>query len=363
MRRLQAFWGLRSCATILGVSLAPWGALAQQPKPPVHVSWQAPPECPSSSELVQMVEGFLGQPLDATRPQSLELSAVVRTLADGAHSAALTLATATGASERTLQHDDCRKLTEATALVMALTIDPSLVEAAAQARESAAPSTPPVETPPASEEADPPSTAPPVVDAPSPASMAAKPNDSAPARSRGSQEASAPQFWAGLNGVTGAGTVPGFALAAGGQLAVDWPRLRIAVAPRYWLPREAPVRNVPAAAVSIQLTSVGLRGCPLARVGGFTLAPCAGFDLGDMRGEGAGEAVAPTGTRHALWSAAAVGLEVAYAQSTVRPVVGVEGAYTLERPRFGVVRDGAQLEVFRPDRWVGQAYVGLAARL
>jgi hypothetical protein len=127
------------------------------------------------------------------------------------------------------------------------------------------------------------------------------------------------------------------------------------------MPREEPVENVPAAAVSIQLTSVGLRGCPLAKIEDFTLATCAGFDLGDMRGKGDG--VEATRTRHALWSAAVLGVELTYAQGTLRPVVGAEGAFALVRPRFGVLRDDAEVEVFQPSRWAGQAYIGLAASL
>src|SRR5262245_40513237 len=100
MRRLRAFWGFRPCTLILGLSFIAADAVAQEPEPPVHVSWQAPPQCPGSPEVIGMIEGFLGQRLDATRAQSLELSAVVRTLADGTHSASLTLATATGSSER-----------------------------------------------------------------------------------------------------------------------------------------------------------------------------------------------------------------------------------------------------------------------
>ena len=129
------------------------------------------------------------------------------------------------------------------------------------------------------------------------------------------------------------------------------------------MPRERSVENVSAAAVSIQMVSVGLRGCPLAKLEHFTLAPCAGFDFGDMRAEGDGAALAATRTRHALWSAVTVGLELGYGHGTVRPVAGVEGAYALHRPRFGVLREGAEAEVFRPERWAGQAYVGLSASL
>src|SRR6478609_5493918 len=99
MRCLPAFWDRRSCATILALLATPAAVLAQEPEPRVHVSWQAPPECPGSAELIQMVEGFLGQRLDAPGQQSLELSGVVRTAADGSYSAALTLATATGSSK------------------------------------------------------------------------------------------------------------------------------------------------------------------------------------------------------------------------------------------------------------------------
>jgi hypothetical protein len=68
-------------------------------------------------------------------------------------------------------------------------------------------------------------------------------------------------------------------------------------------------------------------------------------------------------TRHARYSEAAVGAQLAYARSRLLPEAGLELAKTLERPRFGISDNGQDDPAFRPEAWVVSAFVGVALEL
>jgi hypothetical protein len=97
-----------------------------------EVRWEAIAGCPSESELVRQVEGRLGQALDAPREQSLRLHARVHRNDAGEYEVELLTEGASGTGQRRISNNDCTKLAEATALVIAIAIDPKQVERRAQ---------------------------------------------------------------------------------------------------------------------------------------------------------------------------------------------------------------------------------------
>jgi hypothetical protein len=72
------------------------------------------------------VERFLGQAIESRRDQELDVAGEVRGSAVAGYTVRLRLKTVRGSQERELNHEDCRELTEAAALVRALAIDPKL---------------------------------------------------------------------------------------------------------------------------------------------------------------------------------------------------------------------------------------------
>ncbi len=97
-----------------------------------EVRWEAIQGCPSESEVARLVEERLGQALDAPREQSLRLHAKVSRNDAGEYEVVLATEGASGRGQRRIANSDCTKLAEATALVMAIAIDPKQVEQLAQ---------------------------------------------------------------------------------------------------------------------------------------------------------------------------------------------------------------------------------------
>ena len=103
-------------------------AHAEDETEPLSVHWDAPASCPSEASLKQAVEADLGQPLNLARKQALSILASV-SLGSAGYTARLRFQSPSGVEERTLEHPDCEKLMDATALVIALTIDSERVNA------------------------------------------------------------------------------------------------------------------------------------------------------------------------------------------------------------------------------------------
>jgi hypothetical protein len=78
--------------------------------------------------VARQVEERLGQALDAPREQSLSLHAKVSRNDAGEYEVVLVTEGSSGIGQRRIANDDCTKLAEVTALVMAIAIDPKQVD-------------------------------------------------------------------------------------------------------------------------------------------------------------------------------------------------------------------------------------------
>ena len=161
-----------------------------------------------------------------------------------------------------------------------------------------------------------------------------------------------------LFGLGGAGSLPTWGGGVGADVGLRRGRWRASVAGRYWGPRTEAAENAPPAEIVLALVTLGLRLCRLPLAGDWTFAVCAVGDLGDMYGYG--EGVRDSRTRHDRYSALGAGVNVTYSRWPVAPFAGLEVAAALDRPSFGVQRNGQEVEAFRPAAWSFGAFLGLS---
>lgn len=102
----------------------------------VEIDWQAPNECPDSTSVKAHTERLLGQPLHAAPNQRIVARARVRRNDAGNWELSLSLASNEQVADETLIAQQCDALADATALKVALAIDPlataRAIEASAQ---------------------------------------------------------------------------------------------------------------------------------------------------------------------------------------------------------------------------------------
>jgi hypothetical protein len=275
--------------TALGVVSTAPTARAQTGATSTTVSWVAPAACPSEAELVAKVEGFLGEPLATQRAQKLTLRARVAGASDRGFTAELRFSGAQGSQVRTLTHEDCASLAEASALVIAIAIDPERVKAEAirnQAHsepattpsEATAPAAPkqgapqsppdsvePPPQPPAVTASAPPTTssAPtttvpspqPPPDPPAPAPFA---NDRDDNRPRQSERDTTLELAPNAALLIGGGMLPGVGTGVGLGFGGESRHVRVAALGHYWFERSQPVTAGAPPAVAMTILLSGL---------------------------------------------------------------------------------------------------------
>jgi hypothetical protein len=213
--------------------------------------------------------------------------------------------------ERNVEATSCRSLADATALILALTIDPALI---------AAPETPPLEARPAE---------PPAPIAPSPP-LAPPPAPPTPSKDHASSSVHAAvlvEMGADL------GTLPkaayGFALASALLLGPA----RVEGYGSYWPAQPARATGSSSAGGLLRLALGGARVCYAGPRGVFELAGCAGFELGVLHGEGFG--VVYSRATDSLWIAGSLGVRASFELTPrLRLAVDVGIAVPFRRDEF-----------------------------
>jgi hypothetical protein len=290
-----------------------------------RILWSAPAGCPGQAEVVHEVEQLLRQPLDQSHGPAMTIQGRMAPLAHGGYRVLLDFSAGGARRQRQIEHDDCGKLTEAAALVMAMAIDPERMQLS--------------ELPPPPASASPPAPVPP---------RATEPQR--PAESR-------PVAWSvAVMGLGQAGPLPGSGPGIGGQIGVaPLPSLRLAAGGSYWFAENQSLAG--GASADFWMWSAGVRGCSVHDVG-WELMLCGGPELGRITGTGLGLREATTATD--WWGALILGFWGGYHLSRrLDLLLGVEGGASLVRPRFGVEGLG---QVFRPAPWLLRAGGGLGFR-
>jgi hypothetical protein len=283
---MRGSWAVAAAAIGAGAASIVLGFRAEAEEPRLSIAWNAPSACPDETSvranIAQLLAGSTA-PVDAraeVHRAGERWSVVVRM----------------NGGERRLDTDSCRALAEATALIVAMAVDPERVAANRSAQHDAgADSSPPALTPDASTDdaatapdaspapsAPPPPAPPPPPPAPAPSATPSPAVTSTPSESHFALSASA---------AADLGTLPSLAVGPSLGLAwTPWP-IRLELAAAYFpggstaIPQGstavAPFTLVPpGAAIQFSLFSASLRACYLARRGSFEIGPCAGGEAG-----------------------------------------------------------------------------------
>ncbi|WP_394835214.1 hypothetical protein LVJ94_52820 [Pendulispora rubella] len=322
----------------------------------VSLEWNAPlAECGDGAAVEVEVNRLLGgQPVAPEKRVRARVR--IERATDGAWHVDLVTERRGTRGERTLSAASCRAAADATALILALIIDPTQV-AATRTPTGAAPSSdtpvmPGREAPATVME----TSAVEVTPAPSPPSVAA--SDRAPR-----PQATAPKkddttaLAAGVSGLGDLGALP--TAAAGIGIFVAWTPGRARIEASGVDYPDSTTHAMGGGGGSFHLATGALRGCYAVNVHSpFESSPCVGFEAGAMGGDGFGVATPGSGT--AFWAASVVGGLFAYRLTphiALRLDTGLSVAFV--RPRF--VLDNAGF-VHRPSALGGRMAFGMEVR-
>lgn len=335
--------GLAGLVSAAGIA---WSGVAGAQVPPrVTLRWNAPEACPDDAALLGAVESLLGRRLADAGAQQLSASIHVHG-EPGAFSAKLVLTGVSGREERFLEHPECAKLADAVAVVIALAIDPEAVRARQNQLEQGAPTAPPSE---------PAGTGPAAAPSASPAARAPAPAAPPSGLSAGRPTNSVVMV---VQGLLGAGVLPGVKPAFGAELGVRHRWFVAQASARFWASANAEVPNAAPASVELRLVSWGVRGCGLVPLHAWRIRPCLGADFGAL--SAIGENVSNSRARHDLLPALETSLAVAYAGWQPAPLGGLALTMPVSRPSFGVLENGVAREAFQPASIALVGFLGLA---
>lgn len=299
---------------------------------PVTLEWAAPANCPTRDHVVAEIARLLGHPAETAATQPLTARANVSLVENGSWQLRLETITRDGAETRTMDGSTCVEVADATALILAMAIDPDAVRPASASSgpvdASSAPPTPIASSAPPTAVESLPSAAPVIAASPAPSSSAPPASD---------------RPWHITIRTTATVDFGTFAAAGAGTeiaMGVLFSRVRIELSATYWLPQFTPIAPPSVQGGVISMVEAGARGCfVLARVPVADFETCVRFDLGSMIGTGQGVLFPTTGS--ALWGAAMAGLG-----GGLSPVRGlsfrayVDGGATLLAPTFVITGIG-----------------------
>jgi hypothetical protein len=267
------------------------------------ITWSAPSgECPDEAYVRTAVQQLLGA--DDPAAARVEAHARVERLGDSSWRVHLTTQRDGATGERVVDSSSCRSLADATALIVALAIDPqrvaanrpSLAAAAGSASSPSAPAPAPAPTPaPAPAPAPTPAPTPTPAPAPAPAPTPAPPPAPLPP-SRFS-------LFAALGGDLGTLPRPAWGVTLGAALFLS-PAVRLEAYGSYWPWQHAQssASFAPNSGGDVFLADGGARACWLPLHANLELAGCAGLEAGLLHGQG--ENIARTLSADSFWLAA-----------------------------------------------------------
>lgn len=311
--------------------------------PRVLLKWTAPEGCPAGARVTAEVDRLLGD-AGARPPTPLEVRAAVTEDAAGGFRVRVETDREGATRVRELRAQSCEALADATAVILALMIDPAAVAAA-----------PPAPSPPAS------APAPPIVGAPS----NSRPEPVLPPPGRLSPPPTPPprptevRFHLATWALADAGSLPGVSFAAGGAAGLSIGAVRIELGAGAWPARAAPIAARPTAGGDVSLIAGSAGACyDFLDRDGFSLGPCAAVELGRLHAAGYG--VTTPGDGSALWSAGKAGAWLAWAPARRFAIsLKLDAVVPFARPSFVLENVGP---VHRAGAVVGRAGGGVEVR-
>lgn len=323
---------------------------------PLRISWSAPEGCPPASDVLGRVRTLLASELATVLHHPLEVRAQVVQLESGRYQLELEIHEGGESGARTIEAATCQELVPAGALVIALTIDPELLERAhADAAGASGSPASSAEAGAAAKSAAPAATPLPAQPPQREAARAATERASGAADDERLARRRAVTFGPGFRLVGDAGGLPGFGVGLDLSLHAEWRALRLELA-GVWLPsRDALAASDASVGGSIQLLALGARACSVSVFGPLSGGVCGAFELGQLRAEAFG--ADHNGSGRARWISSGLGLNGRYRLSKRLLVAArVEGLFPLERSEFTVENIGS---VYAPSSVTGRFALGL----
>jgi hypothetical protein len=292
----------------------------------VRLDWEAPPPCPDGDVVLEKMAWFLGEHPREGDPLEIEAHGVVTESEDGGWVLALDTHTPHGEGHRSLRAQHCAVLSDAAALILALSSDPmTTLERVRIVRSEVASEAPPV--------------APPVEhrDVSSSPRKETPPEKPTPARRglRGGVSFLAAGGWGALPRVH-----PGVSLTVGLFGRLWW----VEAGWLHWFVKRATASDAPAVGGDFQLSVAVARGCPVIPWRRLQFPICGGFDLGTLRADSAGLPAGRVDRR--FWAAFTAGPGLAWEPTPVLAWrVNVEAVVPFFRPSFEIIGAGTIHEV------------------
>ena len=294
--------------------------------------WRAPVDCPSIDEVRAEVARLLGGPVHLPGGQELKASAIVAHEPTWSVSIQTDLAGRSG--RRSIEAASCQDLADATALILALVIDPTVVPTPPMRSKPSLP-LPPLPPPPPV----------PVVPQPAP------------------QKQPLPMdFLFGVQATGSQGTLPSVDLGVGGSVGVVARHVRVELRTTYGLRRDqiATVATPADAYGRFNFLASTLVACFNLGKEALAFGPCAGTEVGVVSAEGFG--ISKSYQVHRLWLAFGAG---GYAAIALGRHVGVplhlDVLAPIRRPEF-VFSDSVPNRVFQAPAIGVRASLGIELR-
>lgn len=367
-------------ALSLGLRAAAAGEPSSEPAG-LELRWDAPPQCPDRAQLLAAIDATLGE-VAAGERRSLRARGRVRVEPGAGFVVRLELDDG-HASTRELRGTSCEELTDAAALVIAMAIDPRLLETLQGPPEvpepevpGAEPGAPEAPKGPAPSEPGPNGSGERGPDEREPAEVAPRePSEARPADAgaeRAPRDPEAPStrsterrspaslhFLGRAQAGVGGGPLPGAAGVLGLAAGLGGRGWRAELSASYWTPRTRTSAANPDVGVRAQLWTLGVHGCGEPRWRTLSFPLCVGVLAGAVHARGVGE-LEPRSVA-SRWVAVALepGL-VWWARPRLGVALRAEGHAALARPALRSEPSGT---VFASAPVGGSLRAGLELRL
>jgi hypothetical protein len=222
----------------------------------LNLAWDAPSECPSRTQVLAEVARLLGGTIPSPRGGAVAARAQVEH--GQGWSVAITTRHAGQTGRRAIETGSCQEVADATALIIALMVDPDAVAAHAQD---------------------------PKLDQPPSTAVATPPKPTTKARAIG--------LLAGIHTQASLGTLPGLDVGVGAGLALTGQRWRMELRGTYGLRRDQVAHASAPAGADGQFSFVGgaLTGCFNLGQDAVDFGPCADAEWGVVSAKGVGVSV------------------------------------------------------------------------
>ena len=315
----------------LALALVPVDAAANAPAT-FELLWEAPSECPDRARVRTAIEHYLGRPVDASASEPLRVDALVERATGQGWRLTLEIETASGRRTRSIDGQTCEQLADTTALIVVITIDPTVGEQLGALEAGAGTETMPADD--TSPQREPTWRTPSRESPPTENQRAAQ--DSAPApvvRPPSTRERPRGSLQLGMG--AGAGVLPGLSPNLRLATGLLWKWSRLDATGEFWFDKSRGLENRPDAGGEFRLWSLGLRACGVPSVSRVEFPLCGGVEVGAMTGVGTG--ISDPQTERLAWVVASGEAMVVYAPlRRIALWLGARLRIPLARPSFAI---------------------------